>query len=68
MNSGTSAVRSWPDRSKPDKVITLDECPQCDAAVRMKNGLCLLCLLQAGLTEDQDYGSESLEAFLSEIE
>ena len=46
----------------------LDECPQCDAAVRMNNGLCLLCLLQAGLTEDKDPGSESLEALLSEIE
>jgi len=52
----------------PAMTQELDECPQCDAAVRMKNGLCLLCLLQAGLTEDQDSGSESLEAFLSEIE
>jgi hypothetical protein len=46
----------------------LDECPQCDAAVRMNNGLCLLCLLQAGLTEDKDPGSESLEGLLFEIE
>lgn len=52
----------------PAMTNELDECPQCDAAVRMNNGLCLLCLLQAGLTEDQDSGSESLEAFLSEIE
>ena len=52
----------------PAMTQELDECPQCDAAVRMNNGLCVLCLLQAGLTEDQDYGSESLEAFLSEIE
>lgn len=46
----------------------LDECPRCDAAVRMNNGVCLLCLLQAGLTEDEDSGSESLDALLSEIE
>jgi hypothetical protein len=45
-----------------------DQCPRCDAAFRVNNGLCLLCLLQAGLTEDQDSGSESLEAFLAEIE
>jgi len=46
----------------------LDGCPRCDAAVRMNNGLCLRCLLQAGLTEDEDSGSENLEALLSEIE
>ena len=45
-----------------------DECPQCDTALRVNNGLCLLCLLQAGLTEDEDSESESLEASLSEIE
>jgi hypothetical protein len=44
------------------------ECPRCDTALRLNNGLCLLCLLQAGLTEDEDSGSESLEALLSEIE
>jgi hypothetical protein len=44
------------------------ECPRCDTALRMNNGLCLLCLLQAGLTEDEDSGSESFEALLSEIE
>ena len=49
----------------PDKP---DECPRCDTALRVNNGLCLLCLLQAGLTEDEDYGSENLEALLSEIE
>ena len=46
----------------------LDECPRCDTALHVNNGLCLLCLLQAGLTEDGDSGSESLEALLSEIE
>ena len=46
----------------------LDECPRCDTALQVNNGLCLLCLLQAGLTEDKDPGSESLEALLSEIE
>jgi predicted amidophosphoribosyltransferase len=45
-----------------------DECPRCDAALRMNNGLCLQCLLQVGLTEDVEFGSESLEALLAEIE
>ena len=48
----------------PDKP---DECPRCDTALRVNNGLCLLCLLQAGLTEDEDLGGASLEALLSEI-
>ena len=52
----------------PEMTNELDECPQCDAAVRMNNGLCVLCLLQAGLTEDEDPGSETFEALLSEIE
>ena len=52
----------------PAMTPEMEECPRCDAAVRMNNGLCLLCLLQAGLTEDKDPGSESLEALLSEIE
>jgi hypothetical protein len=43
-----------------------DECPQCGTALRVNPGLCLLCLLQAGLTEVEDGGSESLEALLSE--
>jgi hypothetical protein len=45
-----------------------DQCPRCDTALCLNNGLCLLCLLQAGLTEDEDSGSESLEALLCEIE
>jgi hypothetical protein len=45
-----------------------DECLQCETALRVNNGLCLLCLLQTGLTEDEDSGSESLEALLSEFE
>ena len=44
-----------------------DECPRCDTALRVNNGLCLLCLLQTGLTEDEGSGSENLEALLSEI-
>ena len=44
-----------------------DECPRCDTALRVNNGLCLLCMLQVGLTEDEDFGSGSLEALLSEI-
>jgi hypothetical protein len=45
-----------------------DECPRCDTALRVNNGLCLMCLLQAGLTEDEDSRSESLDTLLSEIE
>ena len=52
----------------PAMTHELDECTRCDAAMRMNNGLCLLCLLQAGLTEDKDPGSESFETLLSEIE
>jgi hypothetical protein len=45
-----------------------DECPHCDGALHVASGLCLRCLLQAGLSEDQDTGSENLEVPLSEIE
>ena len=45
-----------------------NECPHCRTAVRVSNGGCLRCLLQAGLTEDEDPRSESLDAFLSEME
>jgi hypothetical protein len=46
----------------------LDECPRCDTALRVNNGLCLLCLLQTGLTEAEDSRSESLDTLLSEME
>jgi hypothetical protein len=46
----------------------LGECPRCDTALRVNNGLCLLCLLQTGLTEVEDSRSESLDTLLSEIE
>jgi hypothetical protein len=45
-----------------------NECPHGHIALRVSNGLCLGCLLQVGLTEDEDSGSESLDALLSEIE
>ena len=45
-----------------------NECPHGHIPLRVSNGLCLGCLLQAGLTEDEDSGSESLDALLSEIE
>ena len=48
--------------------IESDECPRCDTALRVNDGLCLLCLLQAGLTEAEDSRSESLDTLLSEIE
>ena len=41
-----------------------DECPRCDTAFRLNNGLCLLCLLQTGLTEAGDSRSESLDTVL----
>jgi hypothetical protein len=45
-----------------------NECPHCHTAVRVSNGLCLRCLLQAGLTEDEDPRSTGLDALASEIE
>ena len=51
-----------------DPTLEADGCPRCDTALRVNNGLCLLCLLQAGLTGDEDSGSESFEALLFEME
>ncbi len=46
-----------------------DECPHCCGVVRVHhNGLCLGCLVQAGLTEDEGSESENLDTLLSEIE
>jgi len=46
-----------------------DECPHCCSVVRVHhNGLCLGCLVQAGLTEHEGSESENLDALLSEIE
>ena len=45
-----------------------NECPHCHSALRVSSGLCLRCLLEAGLTEEEDSGSESLDALFSEIE
>ena len=45
-----------------------NKCTNGHSASRVSDGLCLGCLLQAGLTEDEDYGSESLGVLLSEIE
>lgn len=59
MTACTDLLPALPDQP--------DECPRCDTALRVNNGLCLLCLLQAGLSEDEDFGSGSLEALLSEI-
>ena len=52
----------------PEITYMPDECPQCETALRVNNGLCLLCLLRVGLPEYEDFGSESLEALLSEFE
>jgi hypothetical protein len=46
-----------------------DECPHCCSIVRVHhNGLCLGCLVQAGLAEDEGSESENLDTLLSEIE
>jgi hypothetical protein len=45
-----------------------NECLHCENAFRVSCGLCLRCLLQAGLTEDEESGSESLDTLLSQIE
>jgi hypothetical protein len=44
-----------------------NECPHCLTALRVSSGLCLRCLLQAGLTEDENSESECLDALRSEI-
>ena len=44
-----------------------DDCPRCDTALHVSKGLCLLCLLQSGLSDDGGSGIESLEALLSEV-
>jgi hypothetical protein len=46
-----------------------DECPNCCGVVRVHhNGLCLGCLVQAGLTEDECSEGENLDTLLLEIE
>jgi hypothetical protein len=46
-----------------------DECPHCCSVVRVHhNGLCLGCLVQAGLTEGEGAEGENLDTLLSEIE
>jgi hypothetical protein len=46
-----------------------DECPHCCGVVRVHhNGLCLGCLVQAGLTEQEGAEGENLDVLLSEIE
>jgi hypothetical protein len=45
-----------------------DECPHCCGVVRMHNGLCLGCLVQTGLTEEDGLEGENLDTLLSEIE
>jgi hypothetical protein len=45
-----------------------EECPHCCGIVRMHNGLCLGCLVQTGLTEEDGSEGENLDTLLSEIE
>jgi hypothetical protein len=44
------------------------ECPHCCGVVRVHNGLCLGCLVQTGLTDDDGAENENLDTLLSEIE
>lgn len=44
------------------------ECPHCCGVVRMHNGLCLGCLVQTGLTEEDGHEGDNLDTLLSEIE
>jgi hypothetical protein len=45
-----------------------DECPHCCGVVRMHNGLCLGCLVQTGLAEEERPEGENLDTLLFEIE
>jgi hypothetical protein len=45
-----------------------DECPHCCGIVRMHNGLCLGCLVQTGLSEEEGCEGENLDTLLTEIE
>ena len=45
----------------------LEECPQCHSAVHVASGLCLRCLLQAGLAEGKDSRGQNLGVLLSEM-
>ena len=45
-----------------------NECAHGHNAPHVSNGLCLGCLLQAGLSEDEGSGNESLDTLFSEIE
>ena len=46
----------------------LEECQNGHATLYLHNGLCLGCLLQVGLNDDEDSPSEKLETLLSETE
>ncbi len=43
----------------------LEECPQCHSAVHVASGLCLRCLLQAGLAEGKQLRGQNLGVLLS---
>lgn len=43
-------------------------CPACGAEVRVKDGLCLNCLLLEGLARPEDTETENFDAVLAEIE
>jgi len=45
-----------------------DECPHCEGELHVGSGLCLRCLLQAGIGEEEDSGNENLDTLLAEME
>ena len=45
-----------------------DQCPRCRGVVRMRNGVCVGCLLQTGLTFGESSQDENLDTLLSEID
>jgi len=45
-----------------------DECPHCCGVVRVHNGLCLGCLVQTGLAEENGPEGENPDNLVSEIE
>jgi serine/threonine protein kinase len=48
--------------------VSPNECPNCHTASRIGRGLCLGCLLQAGLNEEEQAESEEFDEVLAAIE
>ena len=48
-------------------VADVEKCPRCDSASRVGQGLCVSCLLQSGLGEEESE-TDSLDALFAEVE